>query len=114
VHISNLAAQTGASLFLHEHAPPYLVPPHTRNWTYDKTESLPPLAFSSPHSNITHFIAESKDLHGKGWEVVEGVEGFVRWRLDLDAIGSKTGVEGVLEVVRMEREERLWILERRV
>jgi hypothetical protein len=72
------------------------------------------LSFDSPYANITHLIAESKELEGRGWDVVEVVEGFVRWRLDLDMgkLGGG-GVEGVWEVLRMEKEEKLWILERR-
>ncbi|KAH8112732.1 alpha-1,6-mannosyltransferase subunit [Phellopilus nigrolimitatus] len=39
VHIDNLAAQTGASLFLHAHAPPYPpslpAPPHAKDWHAD-------------------------------------------------------------------------------
>ncbi|KAG2071808.1 hypothetical protein BDR04DRAFT_1097815 [Suillus decipiens] len=60
VHISNLAAQTGASLFLQSHSPPYIpsmTAPATNDWVY-KTESLSPhdLTTSTP---FTHLIAES-------------------------------------------------------
>lgn len=42
------------------------------------------------------------------------MDGFVRWRVDLNAIrGKGSGVEGVLTALRMEREETLWILKRR-
>ena len=60
VHISNLPAQTGASLFLQTHAPPYLPglePIGPSNWVYDKTEHLKPWQITS-YRNITHAIAE--------------------------------------------------------
>ena len=63
VHICNLAAQTGASLFLHTHAPPYpagldIAPSsHSADWVYNKTEHLTPKQVTASHS-ITHVIAE--------------------------------------------------------
>ncbi|KAJ4483563.1 glycosyltransferase family 22 protein [Lentinula aciculospora] len=87
VHISNLAAQTGASLFLQEHAPPFpsaslFSSPTTSQdqiltypWTvYDKTESLT-LDELSGSLNITHLIAEWSPLEMKSrmriWRVVD-------------------------------------------
>ncbi|KAL1747332.1 Alg9-like mannosyltransferase family-domain-containing protein [Schizophyllum fasciatum] len=62
VHISNYAAQTGATLFSHERAPPYpdwmdedALPKHP--WIYDKTEGLT-LAALTRDTRITHVIAE--------------------------------------------------------
>ena len=60
VHISNLPAQTGATLFLQTHAPPYLPglePTGGSDWVYDKTEHLEPWQITSSR-NITHAIAE--------------------------------------------------------
>ena len=60
VHISNLAAQTGASLFLQRNAPPFypgLAEPPRTNWTYDKIENLSLVDLTRSH-NVTHLIAE--------------------------------------------------------
>ncbi|KAH0832984.1 glycosyltransferase family 22 protein [Lanmaoa asiatica] len=120
VHISNLAAQTGASLFLHEHAPPILSAslPSEPSWTYNKTESLTRSMISS--SSFTHLIAESPEMAGEEWTVVEAILGFKRWKLN-PAVLSKLKTGKVWEipfdewarVVEMEMDERLWILERR-
>lgn len=124
VHISNLAAQTGASLFLHEHAPPMLsafLPsePHLSqsSWTYNKTESLTPSMISS--SSFTHLIAESPEMAGEEWTVVEVIRGF-RWKLNPAVLlKMKTGrvweipLDQWTRVLEMEMNERLWTLERR-
>jgi len=162
VHICNLAAQTGASMFLHEHAPPYLPSPspsssalsdpslslssfffnenndnaQKEGWVYNKTESLTPALLTSPSAeHFTHLIVEDTPapfLATGQWRVVEAVEGFARWKLDLPAsvgIGDIKDIKRVsprevvrelaewsldrwMGVVRMERAERLWILER--
>ncbi|KAJ3916915.1 alpha-1,6-mannosyltransferase subunit [Lentinula edodes] len=100
VHISNLAAQTGASLFLQEHSPPFpsfssqnQIP--TYPWTvYDKTENLT-LEELSGSLNITHLIAE--------WSPVEMKSRMRIWRVvDLDVNGdphntNPTGVSGIMK-----------------
>ena len=125
VHISNLAAQTGASLFLHEHAPPFLSTlslsePRVSepSWTYNKTESLTPSMISS--SSFTHLIAESPEMAGGAWTVVEAIPAFTRWKWN-HAVWSKLRTGRVWEipldqwgrVLEMEMEDRLWILARR-
>ncbi|KIJ67137.1 glycosyltransferase family 22 protein [Hydnomerulius pinastri MD-312] len=124
VHISNLAAQTGASLFLHDHAPPvfssFLVPSTTSDqgmWVYDKTESLTPPMIAS--SSFTHLVAESPEIGEGEWKVVQSVPGFRRWKLNSDVLeGLKKGrvwevpLGAWTRVLEMEVEEQLWILER--
>ena len=75
VHISNLAAQTGASLFLHTRAPPSLAilsPNGTQpaaTWVYDKTENLSVDALTRA-KDVTHLIAEAAALSpadAEGW-----------------------------------------------
>lgn len=130
VHISNLAAQTGASLFLQTHTPPYptflpsLHPAVTdATWTYSKTENLT-LSSLTADRRMTHLIAESPEAKAaKGWKVARVVDGFKGWKLDKDLIRDLKsgraldgGVERLLErlagVLRMEEAEALWILER--
>jgi alpha-1,6-mannosyltransferase len=127
VHISNLAAQTGASLFLQIHAPPYppisLFPSPSPSlspgkWTYNKTESISLHSLASSAS-ITHLISESKSFPKmeKAWRVAEGgsVEGFERWVVDWDLIKGGKGevLSRVREVLKMMKEVKLWILERK-
>ncbi|TFY52954.1 hypothetical protein EVJ58_g9722 [Rhodofomes roseus] len=93
VHISNLAAQTGASLFLHTHAPPFLpglnVSPPNQNWVYDKTEHLTPQMLSGS-KEVTHVIAESDGtgsslptgFSSSYWRPVRSIEGFDGWRIN--------------------------------
>lgn len=122
VHIANLAAQSGASLFLHTHAPPYrsrlgVLPPSspaTRPWIYNKTENLAPayIAYDSP---FTHVIAESRDALPAGrWQVVDVIDGFRGWKVRKDVLGlvSEKGLEGLWRVLEMEKENKLWIFER--
>ncbi|KAI0280292.1 GPI mannosyltransferase [Russula aff. rugulosa BPL654] len=69
VHIGNLAAQSGASLFLHTHSPPYrphlgIVPPSisaAHPWIYNKTEENLTSADIAYDSSFTHAIAEDTD-----------------------------------------------------
>ena len=79
VHVSNLAAQTGATLFLQTHSAPYYpslpTPSSGLNWTYNKTENL---TIYSP-SEFTHLIAEASEPVPRGWKKVDCVEGFDRW-----------------------------------
>ncbi|KAG2053372.1 hypothetical protein BDR06DRAFT_982841 [Suillus hirtellus] len=112
VHISNLAAQTGASLFLHSHSPPYIpsMTAATNDWVYNKTENLSPrdLTTSIP---LTHLISET----GR-WKLVDSVQGFSRWKWNI----PRGGIAKVLEVplhqwlnvLEMETNDQLYILER--
>lgn len=131
VHISNLAAQTGASLFLHTHAPPhpsFLPAPlttsththiHTQSqtWTYNKTEHLSPTTLTH-NPSLTHLIAEPSAqlllrLRADGWRRVGGVEGFEGWVVDGDVLRRFVrGGLGWRGLVRMARGEKLVILER--
>ncbi|RPD59719.1 hypothetical protein L227DRAFT_576143 [Lentinus tigrinus ALCF2SS1-6] len=123
VHISNLAAQTGASLFLHSHAPPFhpvLNGTHPTNWVYDKTENLSFDALTrSPE--ITHLIAEMASITpfaASAWAPLAIVDGFDGWKLNLDLKsafqgGLFEGLKGLMYVLEMVRSEKLVILRRR-
>ncbi|KAG8799223.1 dolichyl-P-Man:Man(7)GlcNAc(2)-PP-dolichol alpha-1,6-mannosyltransferase [Serendipita sp. 399] len=57
IHICNLAAQTGGSLFLQEYSPPYILDNRRysdRRWIYDKTEGEVDLR------RYTHAIVEER------------------------------------------------------
>ncbi|KAH9928344.1 Alg9-like mannosyltransferase family-domain-containing protein [Fomitopsis serialis] len=93
VHISNLAAQTGASLFLHAYAPPFLtsinLAPPTQHWVYDKTENLTPQMLSGS-KEVTHVIAESDGtgsplptgFSSSYWTPVASIPGFDGWKIN--------------------------------
>ncbi|KAI6107933.1 glycosyltransferase family 22 protein [Pisolithus sp. B1] len=114
VHISNLAAQTGASLFLHEHAPPYILtgfgPAAGRGWIYNKTEGLTPPMLAS--SDFTHLISEYPDVGDSEWSVVDQIPSFQRWRLMRRGKPWDISLREWIEVLHMEKVEELWILER--
>ncbi|KAG7451384.1 alpha-1,6-mannosyltransferase subunit [Guyanagaster necrorhizus] len=112
VHISNLAAQTGASLFLQEHSPPYLTPVKDRSWTYDKTENLT-LQDLNASQSITHLIMEVTETTPEQWTVVEEVQGFNRWRVDHGILsGRKELLRYPWDIVIMSKTTMLWIMER--
>ena len=123
IHVSNLAAQSGASLFLHSHAPPYrermgILPPIAsavyNPWIYNKTENLTP-ADIAYHSAFTHVIAESRDALPAGrWEIVDVIDGFEGWKLHRDVLGlvSERGLRGFGGVLEMKKAEKLWIFEK--
>jgi alpha-1,6-mannosyltransferase len=114
VHICNLAAQTGASLFLQEYAPPFhpSLPLYVNStsmsassksnadfpWTeYDKTENLAISALSI-RPEYTHLISEASPsdmevLGGKRyWKEVGNVNGFDGWSVDWELLkGLKSG-----------------------
>jgi alpha-1,6-mannosyltransferase len=124
VHISNLAAQSGASLFLHTHTPPYrerfgILPPAAdavySPWIYNKTENLTPadMAYSS---EFTHVIAESGDALPAGrWEIVDVVYGFAGWKVHRDILRlvRERGLQGLWGVLEMKKAGKLWIFEKR-
>lgn len=139
IHICNLAAQTGASLFLQVHSPPYA--PHLRppsqpalNWTYSKTDAtLAPDDFNN--SNFTHLILESSpgtsigklgwsdlvEVKGAQWRVVHETPTFERWKISPTWIRafkqrSLKELKGLVEEgvwpMSMKTSTALWILER--
>ena len=133
VHISNLAAQTGASLFLQIKSPPAFPSfPGTastssgleeRNgwWTYNKTENLSLEYLISQAAGFTHLITESnfdadKDmLRGSEWKLVGIISGFERWLVDWELLGEG-GRKGELlrrpwAVLKMVQVEKLWVYE---
>ncbi|KAG6907441.1 hypothetical protein DXG01_008869 [Tephrocybe rancida] len=127
VHISNLAAQTGASLFLQLNAPPYPNPipdaslRASSSWTYDKTENLTIMDLTA-QQYITHLIVEEypDEETRRHWEVVATVESFERWSIDwhvLRTLPREKSVAGLqdwlLGVLKMVKEEKLWILHRK-
>jgi len=116
-----LAAQTGASLFLQVHSPPYTDPlaSPSSHWTYNKTESIPLAALTSS-PQITHLIVESDAdvqycVKSGEWELVDNVWGFEGWRLPTREVvrGDGKGTEVWDLMPRMEKREKLWIMERR-
>ena len=123
VHISNLAAQTGASLFLHRNAPPFhpaIGAPPRADWVYDKTENLS-FADLTRSSEITHLIAESAALApsaAKGWTPVAVVDGFDGWKVNREVArvfregGLFEGLKALGGVLEMVRAEKLVILRR--
>ena len=94
VHICNLAAQTGASLFTQVHD----------DWTYDKTEGLS-LAKLTWSQTYTHLIAEPANPP-RGWRVAETFDGFAGWQTDWKTLGN------VWDVVWMSKRTQLVIMER--
>ncbi|KAH8990246.1 glycosyltransferase family 22 protein [Lactarius akahatsu] len=124
VHVSNLAAQSGASLFLHTHAPPYrerigVLPPTApavyHLWVYNKTEDLTP-ADIAYRSAFTHVIAESRDALPIGrWEIIDTIDGFEGWKVHRDILGlvKERGLQGLWGVLEMKKAEKLWIFEKR-
>lgn len=74
VHLCNLAAQSGASLFLHEYSSPVLL--SAPEWIYDKTEGI----VATANATFTHAIIEDLMYVGN-WTVLEEVKGFERLTL---------------------------------
>ncbi|KIY44223.1 glycosyltransferase family 22 protein [Fistulina hepatica ATCC 64428] len=112
VHLSNLAAQTGASLFLHEHAPPFYLSPveRQRTWIYNKTEGVT-LDDLARDGSITHAIAEES---GTSWNIVASVPGFDRWTFHKEILLRERHrlLEHPWDVLTMETSDKLWILEK--
>lgn len=71
-------------------------------------------------SSFTHLIAESPEMAGEEWTVVETIPGFKRWKFNPAVLMKlKTGrvweipLDQWARVLEMEMNEQLWILERR-
>ncbi|KAK2459898.1 hypothetical protein APHAL10511_008098 [Amanita phalloides] len=125
VYISNLAAQTGASLFLHLNSPPYpssylmskRPSPGLRAWTYNKTEHLSDQAIASSHQ-FTHLIVENQPSHALGevFKPVASILAYDRWIIAQDAFlklkgGAFRMPSDITKAVRMVKTPKLWILE---
>ncbi|KAL0953154.1 hypothetical protein HGRIS_004417 [Hohenbuehelia grisea] len=127
VHICNLAAQTGASLFTQTFSPPYLSPTwanaHNIHAVYNKTEGMSPFAITTVDPSYSHLIIEMPPdmFFGAGkWKVVGTVQAFDIWkRMPLRVILD----EGISQLAKdiftkpnrffgMELRDCLWILER--
>ncbi|CCM00069.1 uncharacterized protein FIBRA_02096 [Fibroporia radiculosa] len=122
VHISNLAAQTGASLFLHTHAPPFLpeLASPTKHWTYNKTENLSPRVLKGTRE-VTHIVAESTSASSftksKRWDQVDTIDSFDRWVVNpairsIPRIGLGGNPTALLQPLKMAKSDKLVILER--
>jgi len=120
LHISNLAAQTGVTLYLQLNAAPYYpaAPTHQAAWVYNKTENLSPATLSSSSAPFTHLISEISPADNAAlrahWKVAGVVTGFDRWAIDWVLVkGDKGGLlRRIKDVLRMEKTDKLWILER--
>ena|SRR6267154_3684113 len=124
VHIGNLAAQSGASLFLHTHSPPYrpdlgiVSPPISvaHPWIYNKTEDLTPADIAAYDSSFTHAIAEDTDLLPVGsLHAVEVIDGFRGWKIRNDVlrlIRENGLLIGLWKVFEMKKDIELFILEK--
>lgn len=130
VHISNLAAQTGASLFTQRHSEPQWHHDESTigsQWVYDKTEGLTVDKLMDATSPYTHLILEEmpseKMLKKRGWRVVSAINALERVRVQPAAMKAALRsftkdpslaavMESLQNVVRIERPEKLWIVER--
>lgn len=126
IHISNLAAQTGASLFQQVNAPPYLtllgidVPEPSISWVYNKTENVSPAELTVSRKT-THTIAEVDtnavdllDATGfpkDSWTLADVVASFDRLALDVQAV--KADYTKPWQVLKFVRSEKLAVLERK-
>lgn len=127
LHISNLAAQTGASLFLHLYSPPYHASQKTllpgtiisRPWRYNKTENLSHASLFGPSSAFSLLISEVPPSEVRkfagNWHTLEAIHGFDRWAINWDLLGGSGRVEllkSVKEVIQFAESEKLWILKK--
>lgn len=124
IHICNLAAQTGASLFSQINSPPFLpsspldLEERNKWWTYNKTENLSLEYLTSKEAGFTHLITEShfNPTTESEWKLAGVINGFERWTVDWPSL-TGTGRKGELSrrfwaVLNMVQVERLWIYER--
>jgi len=127
VHISNLAAQTGASLFLQLYSPPYHSSQHAYTpkiatltpWQYNKTENLSPSALSAaPFAFLISEIPESSNSFLENhWTTLESFRGFDGWSLNWDLLRGRRRselLERVWEVLEFRTSEKLWLLTRKI
>ncbi|KAJ3516567.1 hypothetical protein NLJ89_g1033 [Agrocybe chaxingu] len=121
VHISNLAAQSGASLFLHLNSPPYFSASLAgAPWIYNKTENLSPTSFTFPSTPFTHLISEFSPENSslrEIWQTKEAIQGFDRYWIDWDLLkGRKEAANLWTRLTQsfvLKKSDKLWILERK-
>ncbi|KAF5359561.1 hypothetical protein D9756_003528 [Leucocoprinus leucothites] len=125
VHICNLAAQSGVTLFQHLNAPPYhpalylwprSVPPPV-SWTYNKTENLAVADLTSAH-HFTHLISEvppSDPNIARGWKLMRAVPAFHRVVFNKELLLSRPQEvpRRVFDLIGIEERDQLWIYERK-
>jgi alpha-1,6-mannosyltransferase len=125
VHICNLAAQTGASLFLQSNSPPFpsALPPSVLAgpWTYSKTENLTSIDLS--RGSYTHLVVEAplNPALKRSWKVIHTVDGFTGWHIDKTLVNMLMHVDLVRivehgkrgELVGMRKDQKLFVLERK-
>lgn len=125
LHLSNLAAQTGASLFLQENAPPYPVfldrNSQAKNWTYDKVEGIDVLTLTA-NRTVTHVISEFPCAKINGWKTLDVIQGFESWpavivakdlvRRTLRPLNLDEWKLVVEQVLKMQKKGKLCIMER--
>jgi alpha-1,6-mannosyltransferase len=125
VHICNLAAQTGASLFSQSNSPPFLsaLPPSVLAdpWTYSKTENLTSIDLT--RGPYTHLIVEAPldPALKKSWKVIDVVDGFAGWHIDKMLVSMIRHVDlaGIVEhgkkgeLIGMRKDQKLIVLKRK-
>ncbi|KAG9126543.1 dolichyl-P-Man:Man(7)GlcNAc(2)-PP-dolichol alpha-1,6-mannosyltransferase [Ceratobasidium sp. 392] len=85
VHIDNLAAQTGASLFTQEHSPPFWTQHQDQStqWTYSKDPS--PSTFKS----YTYLVREDPTVPDGEWDIIGNVDA-------LDRVDPRRGLNALV------------------
>ncbi|KIY72463.1 glycosyltransferase family 22 protein [Cylindrobasidium torrendii FP15055 ss-10] len=96
LHICNLAAQTGASLFTQERG----------NWRYSKEEGLSVKKLAGS-GKFTHLIAEAGGHIPGAWRTTETIFGYGGNSFSMPAMGKMRGIASIKRI------EQLVILERR-
>ncbi|KAJ3563641.1 hypothetical protein NP233_g8807 [Leucocoprinus birnbaumii] len=125
VHICNLAAQSGVTLFQHLNAPPYpdalfLWPqstPPVRSWTYNRTENLT-IGDLTSATQFTHLISEVPPLDPditRDWNLMATIPAFNRVVFDKELVLHRPleVPRKFFDVIRVEQRDQLWIYERR-
>lgn len=123
VHICNLAAQSGVTLFQHLHAPPQpslLLGSHSvapsLPWTYNRTENLS-LADISSASHFTHIISEVSPSDPdviQSWRLLKEIPAFHRVVFNKNILLERphTLQRRAFDIFSIEQKNQLWIYER--
>lgn len=105
MYIDDLAAQSGASMFLQAYSPPFgtFISTPFQSWTYDKTDNR------TDFSQVDYVITERTDLvdNTDEWRIAEGIRAFN------GRLGVVERLQGKRDVPLIGERVALWILERR-